>query len=64
MSIFNGLDEIVERDHPLAPHTWYRLGGPAEYFIRPRTTKELKEVVRECGDGESWLSGGGVNPRD
>lgn len=50
MSIFNGLDEIVERDHPLAPHTWYRLGGPAEYFIRPRTTKELKEVVRRCNE--------------
>ncbi len=50
MSIFNGLEEIVERDHPLAPHTWYRLGGPADYFIRPRTTKELKEVVRRCNE--------------
>jgi len=50
MNIFNGLDEIVERDHLLAPHTWYRLGGPAEYFIRPRTMKELKEVVRRCND--------------
>ncbi len=50
MSIFNGLDEIVERDHLLAPHTWYRLGGPADYFIRPRTMKELKEVVRRCNE--------------
>ncbi|MBN1509455.1 MAG: UDP-N-acetylmuramate dehydrogenase [Sedimentisphaerales bacterium] len=50
MSTFSGLDEIVERDHPLAPHTWYRLGGPADYFIRPRTTKELKEVVRRCNE--------------
>lgn len=50
MSIFNGLDEIVEQDHLLAPHTWYRLGGPADYFIRPRTPKELKEVIRRCNE--------------
>ncbi len=50
MSIFNGFEEIVEQDHPLAPHTWYRLGGPADYFIRPRTVKELKEVVRRCNE--------------
>jgi UDP-N-acetylmuramate dehydrogenase len=50
MSIFNGLNGIVEQAHPLAPHTWYRLGGPADYFIRPRTVKELKEVVRRCNE--------------
>ena len=48
MSIFSGLDEIVERDHPLAPHTWYRLGGPADYFLRPRTVEELQQVVERC----------------
>jgi UDP-N-acetylmuramate dehydrogenase len=50
MSIFSGLEEIVEQNHPLAPHTWYRLGGPADYFIRPRTIKELTEVVRRCDE--------------
>ena len=50
MSIFSGLEEIVETDHPLAPHTWYRLGGPADYFVRPRTVKELKEVIRRCNE--------------
>jgi UDP-N-acetylmuramate dehydrogenase len=50
MSIFSGLEEIVERDRPLAPHTWYRLGGPADYFLRPRTVKELKDVVRRCNE--------------
>lgn len=48
MSIFNGLEEIVERDHPLAPHTWYRLGGPADYFIQPKTVKDLKKIVQRC----------------
>lgn len=50
MSIFSGLEDIVEKDHPLAPHTWYRLGGPADYFIRPRTVEEFQKVIRRCGD--------------
>ena len=50
MSLFSGLEAIIERDHPLAPHTWYRLGGPADYFVRPRTAKELKEVLRRCNE--------------
>jgi UDP-N-acetylmuramate dehydrogenase len=50
MSIFSGFEEIVELDHPLAPHTWYRLGGPADYFIRPRNVRELKEIVRRCNE--------------
>ena len=55
MSIFNGLEEIVEQDHPLASHTWYRLGGPADYFIRPRTVDELVEVIRRCGENHLRL---------
>jgi UDP-N-acetylmuramate dehydrogenase len=50
MSLFSGFEAIVEQDHPLAPHTWYRLGGPADYFVRPRTVKELKGVVRRCNE--------------
>ena len=55
MSIFSGLEEIGEQDHPLAPHTWYRLGGPADYFLRPRTVDELQEVVRRCGENHIHL---------
>ncbi|MBP7052388.1 MAG: UDP-N-acetylmuramate dehydrogenase [Phycisphaerae bacterium] len=50
MSIFSGYEEIVEQNHPLAPHTWYRLGGPADFFLRPRNAKELKEIIRRCGE--------------
>ncbi len=52
MSIFNGLEEIVEKDYPLARRTWYGLGGPADYFIRPKTTEQLKEVVKRCNENE------------
>ena len=48
MNIFSGLEEIVETDYPLAKRTWYGLGGAADYFIRPKTVKQLKDVVRRC----------------
>jgi UDP-N-acetylmuramate dehydrogenase len=50
MTIFNGLEKIVETDYPLAKRTWYGLGGPADYFIRPKNTEQLKEVVGRCND--------------
>jgi UDP-N-acetylmuramate dehydrogenase len=52
MSVFSGLEDIVEPNYVLAPHTWYRLGGPADYFIRPRTVEELQEVIRRCGEND------------
>jgi UDP-N-acetylmuramate dehydrogenase len=48
MNIFNGLEEIVETDYPLAKRTWYGLGGAVDYFIAPKTVKQLTEVVRRC----------------
>ena len=48
MNIFNGLEEIVETDYPLAKRTWYGLGGAADYFIAPKTVRQLTEVVRRC----------------
>ncbi|MEJ2702055.1 MAG: UDP-N-acetylmuramate dehydrogenase [Sedimentisphaerales bacterium] len=52
MPIFSGLEEIVETDYPLGKKTWYGLGGPADYFIRPKTTKQLQTVVERCrGNG-------------
>ena len=50
MNLFSGLEEIVETDYPLAKHTWYGLGGPADYFIRPKTTEQLQAVVNKCNE--------------
>lgn len=47
-SPFGDLAEIVEHDYPLARHTWFRVGGPAKYFIRPRSLEELQAVARRC----------------
>jgi UDP-N-acetylmuramate dehydrogenase len=50
MNIFSGLDKIVETNYPLAKHTWYGLGGPADYFLRPETVEQLKTVVQRCNE--------------
>jgi UDP-N-acetylmuramate dehydrogenase len=50
MNIFSGLEKIVESKHPLAKETWYGLGGPADYFIRPQTTDQLQDIVKRCNE--------------
>ena len=52
MGTFSGLEQIVEADYRLSKHTWYGLGGPADYFIRPKTVDQLTEVVRRCNEND------------
>ena len=52
MNIFTGLEQIVETDYPLAKQTWYGLGGPADYFIRPQTVEQLRQVVQRCNENK------------
>src|SRR5438067_12436879 len=47
---FSGLEEIVSENEPLAPHTWYRIGGPARWYIRPRSVEELQLAAQRCAD--------------
>src|SRR5918993_1373360 len=49
---FAGLDEIVAEHEPLAPHTWYKIGGPARWFLRPRSVEELQEASRRCVEND------------
>jgi UDP-N-acetylmuramate dehydrogenase len=52
MNIFSGLEKIVEIDYPLANHTWYGLGGPADFFIRPKSIDQLKDVALRCNENQ------------
>ena len=63
MGLLTGLEDIVRQAEPLAPHTWFHLGGPAQFFAEPRTVEELGELVRRCRhDGTNVrLLGGGSN---
>jgi UDP-N-acetylmuramate dehydrogenase len=52
MNILSGFEKIVETKHPLAKETWYGLGGPADYFIRPEDTEQLALVVKRCNENK------------
>ena len=50
MNPFAGLEEIVTENEPLARYTWYRIGGPAKWLVRPRSLEEFQEAARRCSD--------------
>ncbi len=52
MNPFAGLEEAVTENEPLAPHTWYKIGGPARWYVRPRSVEELQEAARRCVENE------------
>jgi len=52
MGLFTGFEKIVRQAEPLAMHTWFQLGGPAEYFAEPRHADELIALIRRCHEEE------------
>ena len=52
MSLFSGFEKIVRQQEPLARHTWFQLGGPAEYFAEPNSVDELAALVRRCREAQ------------
>jgi UDP-N-acetylmuramate dehydrogenase len=63
MDLRTDFAEIVKANEPLAPYTYLRLGGPADWLIQPRSREELSAVVRRCFDARVPLRvlGGGCN---
>ena len=63
MKLFDGFETIVKDNEPLAKHTWFRIGGPARYFIEPNTFDDLCAVVKRCRENEIpiYVLGGGAN---
>lgn len=63
MSLLAGFERIARRDEPLAMHTWFQLGGPAEYFAEPETTDELLALLARFHEEglPVHLLGGGSN---
>ncbi|WP_152050559.1 UDP-N-acetylmuramate dehydrogenase [Tautonia marina] len=61
MQPFDEFPGVVRTNEPLAPLTWFRLGGPADYFARPTSAEEVAFLVRACaGANLPWrvLAGG------
>ncbi|MFO0840494.1 MAG: UDP-N-acetylmuramate dehydrogenase [Phycisphaerae bacterium] len=63
MSCFEHFAEILRTNAPLAPLTWYQLGGPARYYAEPRDESELAALLRCARDsGVAWrILGRGAN---
>ncbi len=63
MDPFDEFGDIVRTSEPLAPLTWFRLGGPAAYFARPRQFEELAALLKRCrAEGiPAKILGGGSN---
>ncbi len=45
---FTGLESIVTENVAIAPFTWYRIGGPAKYFVQPTSEDDLREAAQRC----------------
>lgn len=63
MSITTGFEHFIRQDEPLAPLTWLRIGGQADYFAEPTTVDELVALVRRCREHDVPVRvlGGGSN---
>ena len=63
MALFSGLEGVVRQDEPLAPFTWFKLGGAAQYYAEPTTLDQLAQLVRRCRENETPIRvlGGGSN---
>jgi UDP-N-acetylmuramate dehydrogenase len=52
MSIFSGLEDIVNENCSLGSYTWYGLGGNADFLVRPQNTEQLKAVILRCREND------------
>jgi len=52
MALLTGFEKIVRQDEPLAMHTWFQLGGPAEYFAEPADADQLIALLQRCREEE------------
>jgi len=37
----------IKKDYPLAPISWFKTGGNAEYYCSPKSVEELSELLKE-----------------
>ena len=53
MNLYNELCSItgeknVLRDEPMSGHTTFRIGGPADWFVTPSRTEEVRGIIELC----------------
>lgn len=55
--------EQVKVQEPMKSHITFRVGGPADYFVMPKTKEELKGIIACCKEQEIpyYIIGNGSN---
>jgi len=55
--------ENIRLEEPMAKHTTFQIGGPAQVFVTPKTVGEIQDIVRLCNDKEVpfFVLGNGSN---
>ena len=53
LEFYNALIQMIDKervllDEPMKKHTTFRVGGNADYFVMPKNTEEVKQVVALC----------------
>ena len=63
MHALHEFNDIVKAEEPLAPFTCLKVGGPAEFFVLPRSVQELTAVIQRCAQKKVPMRvlGGGCN---
>lgn len=53
----------VKVQEPMAAHTTFRIGGPADFYVMPQTPQEIAEVIRICREENCpyFILGNGSN---
>lgn len=49
-------DIEIHQNHPLAPYTTVKIGGPADIFIHVKSIEELKKILIFCRDATHGVS--------
>lgn len=65
---YNKLLELIDEhriytEEPMKAHTTFRVGGPADFFVMPKTIEEVKKIVGLCREEKMpyYILGNGSN---
>jgi len=63
MSLFSGFENVCQEYVPLSQYTWYGLGGPARFLLRPTSDEQLHEIFKRCRENSLpiYVLGMGAN---
>ncbi len=53
MDLLTDFEKIVRQAEPLAMHTWFQLGGTAEYFAEPENVDQLVALIKRCREEDA-----------